>query len=132
MQTDPIADMLTRIRNGGRARLVRVSMPESRIKREIARVLKASGFISDFESDDGAENKPTLQVEIRYNAENRPMIEGIERVSRPSRRVYVGSGEIPRIRNGLGIAILSTPRGILNDDEAREAHVGGEVLAKVW
>lgn len=131
MQTDPIGDMLTRIRNGGRARLVRVSMPESRIKREIARVLKASGFISDFESD-GAEKKPTLQVEIRYNAENRPMIEGIERVSRPSRRVYVGTGEIPRIRNGLGIAILSTPRGILTDDEAREAHVGGEVLAKVW
>ncbi len=131
MQTDPIADMLTRIRNGGRARLVRVQMPESRIKSQIARVLKDAGFIAGFSSD-GAEKKPQLTVEIRYSAENQPMIEGIERVSRPSRRVYVGVGEIPKIRNGLGIAILSTPRGILTNEQAREAQVGGEVLAKVW
>ncbi len=131
MQTDPIADMLTRIRNGGRARLVRVLMPESKIKYQIARVLKDAGFIADFSSD-GAEKMPRLTVEIRYNAENQPMIEGIERVSRPSRRVYVGVEEIPKIRNGLGIAILSTPRGILTNEQAREARVGGEILAKVW
>ncbi len=131
MLTDPIADLLTRIRNGGRARLVRVSLPGSRLKAEIARVLKEQGFISDF-SGDGDAKKPTLSVEIRYNAENAPIIEGIERVSRPSRRVYVGWDEIPQVRNGLGIAILSTPRGILTDTQAREAHVGGEILAQVW
>ncbi len=131
MQTDPIADMLTRIRNGGRARLVRVSLPASREKSEIARVLKEQGFIAGF-SKEGEVKKPTLAVEIRYNAENAPIIEGIERVSRPSRRVYVGWDEIPQVRNGLGIAILSTPRGILTDSQAREAHVGGEILARVW
>ncbi len=131
MLTDPIADMLTRIRNGGRARLVRVSLPASRQKSEIARVLKEQGFIAGF-SKEGEAKKPTLAVEIRYNAENAPIIEGIERVSRPSRRVYVGWDEIPQVRNGLGIAILSTPRGILTDAQAREAHVGGEVLARVW
>ena len=131
MLTDPIADLLTRIRNGGRARLVRVSLPGSRLKAEIARVLKEQGFISDF-SREGDAKKPTLSVEIRYNAENAPIIEGIERVSRPSRRVYVGWDEIPTVRNGLGIAILSTPRGIVTDAQAREAHVGGEILARVW
>ncbi len=131
MLTDPIADMLTRIRNGGRARLVRVSLPGSRLKSEIARVLKEQGFISDFSGEVDVK-KPTLSVEIRYNAENAPIIEGIERVSRPSRRVYVGWDEIPQVRNGLGIAILSTPRGVLTDAQAREAHVGGEILARVW
>lgn len=131
MLTDPIADMLTRIRNGGCARLVRVSMPGSRIKSEIARVLKEQGFIANF-SREGDAKKPALSVEIRYDAGNAPIIEGIERVSRPSRRVYVNWNEIPKVRNGLGIAILSTPQGILTDDQAREAHLGGEVLAKVW
>ena len=131
MLTDPIADMLTRIRNGGRARLVRVSVPGSRLKADIARVLKERGFISDF-SREGDSKKPSLSVEIRYNADNAPIIEGIERVSKPSRRVYVGWNEIPQVRNGLGIAILSTPRGILTDEQAREAHVGGEILARVW
>ncbi len=131
MLTDPIADLLTRIRNGGRARLVRVSLPGSQLKAEIARVLKEQGFISGF-SKEGDAKKPTLSVEIRYNAENAPIIEGIERVSRPSRRVYVGWDEIPQVRNGLGIAILSTPRGVLTDAQARESHVGGEILARVW
>ena len=131
MLTDPIADMLTRIRNGGRARLVRVSVPGARLKADIALVLKERGFISYF-SREGDSKKPTLSVEIRYNADNAPIIEGIERVSKPSRRVYVGWNEIPQVRNGLGIAILSTPRGILTDEQAREAHVGGEILARVW
>jgi small subunit ribosomal protein S8 len=131
MLTDPISDMLTRIRNAGRARLSRVSMPSSRMKREIARVLKQEGFIRDF-SVTSDEKKPVLTLDVEYGRHSQPMIEGLERVSRPSRRVYVGAKEIPRIRNGLGVAILSTPRGILTDKEAREARVGGEVLAKVW
>ncbi len=131
MLTDPIADMITRIRNGGQARLKRVEMPEYRLKREVARVLQEQGYISSFSSD-GDPKKPMLTVEVRYNAGSEPMIQGIQRVSRPSRRVYVGWQEIPKVRNGLGIAILSTPRGILTDEQAREAHVGGEILAEVW
>jgi small subunit ribosomal protein S8 len=105
-------------------------MPESRLKREIARVLQERGYILGFSSD-ADPKKPNLTIELRYNA-NRPMIEGIERASRPGRRLYVGSRELPRVRNGLGVAILSTPKGVLTDDQAREAHVGGEVLARVW
>lgn len=131
MLTDPVADALTRIRNAGRARLTRVSMPESRIRREIARVLKERGFVRGYSSD-GDPRKPTLTIELRYSSVNEPMIERIERVSRPGRRVFVGAKEIPRVRSGLGVAILSTPRGILADEEAREANVGGEVLARVW
>ena len=131
MLTDPIADMITRIRNGGQARLKRVEIPESRLKREVARVLQEQGYISNFSSD-GDPKKPMLTVEVRYTEGSEPMIQGIQRVSRPSRRVYVGWQEIPKVRNGLGIAILSTPRGILTDQQAREAHVGGEILAEVW
>ena len=131
MLTDPIADMITRIRNGGQARLKRVEIPESRLKREVARVLQEQGYISSFSSDDDPK-KPMLTVEVRYNEGSDPMIQGIQRVSRPSRRVYVGWQEIPKVRNGLGIAILSTPQGILTDQQAREAHVGGEILAEVW
>ncbi len=131
MLTDPIADMITRIRNGGQARHKHVEIPESRLKREVARVLQEQGYISSFSSD-GDPTKPMLTVEVRYNEGSEPMIQGIQRVSRPSRRVYVGWQEIPKVRNGLGIAILSTPRGILTDQEAREAHVGGEILAEVW
>lgn len=131
MLQDPIADFLTRVRNGGRARLSRVPVRESRLLREIARVLKERGFIRDYSSD-GDPKKPVLTVELRYDPDNRHIIERIERVSRPSRRVYVGWKEVPRVRNGTGIAILSTNRGILTDDQAREAHVGGEVLARIW
>jgi len=106
-------------------------MPESRLKREVARVLQEQGYISSYSSD-GDPKKPVLTVEVRYNDGSEPMIQGIQRVSRPSRRVYVGWQEIPKVRNGLGIAILSTPRGILTDQQAREAHVGGEILAEVW
>lgn len=131
MLTDPIADMLTRIRNGGRARLVRVKLPDSKLKREVARVLREHGYIQGFQSD-GDAKKPTLSIDIRYDPKGRHIIEGLVRVSKPSCRVYVGSSEIPTVRNGLGIAILSTPKGILTDAEAREARVGGEVLAEVW
>ena len=129
---DPIADMLTRIRNGGRARLLRVKMPEVASSRcEIARVLRERGYIAGY-SDDPDAAKPTLCVEIRYGDDDRPVIEGIQRISSPGRRVYVAAKRIPQIRSGLGIAILSTPRGILTDNEARDAGVGGELLAKVW
>ncbi len=131
MLTDPIADLLTRIRNGGGARLLRVTVPESRMKREVARVLQEHGYISGFKSD-GDAKKPNLSIDIRYGAQGQPIIEGLVRVSKPGCRVYVGSRDIPTVRNGLGIAILSTPRGILTGEQAREAHVGGEFLAKVW
>jgi small subunit ribosomal protein S8 len=128
---DPIADMLTRIRNGGRARLLRVKMPKSRLKVEVARALRDRGYIVGY-SDDAEAAKPTLCVEIRYGDDDRPVIEGIERISSPGRRVYVTAKRIPQIRSGLGMAILSTPKGIMTDKEAREAGVGGELLAKVW
>ena len=131
MLTDPISDMLTRIRNAGHARMNRVTMPDSRMKREIARVLHSRGYISGFASD-GADKKPTLSIDIRYNDASQPLIEGIERVSKPGCRVYVGAAEVPRVRNGLGVAILSTPKGVMSDDDARNSHVGGEVLARVW
>ena len=134
MLTDPISDLLTRVRNGGHARRVSVSMPDSRIRREIARVLKENGYIEDFVSD-RAEKKPTLTIRLRYHDGRRsgiPIIERIERVSKPGRRVYVGHKEVPSVRSGIGIAILSTPKGILTDKQAREAHLGGEVLARVW
>jgi small subunit ribosomal protein S8 len=131
MLTDPIADMLTRIRNGGRARLSKISLPKSRLKTEIARVLHENGYIAGFGDVSGAA-KPTLSIEIRYGDDDQPIIEGLERVSRPGRRVYVHAKKIPHIRTGLGIAILSTPRGVLTDAQAREAGIGGELLAKVW
>ncbi|NRA03566.1 MAG: 30S ribosomal protein S8 [Myxococcales bacterium] len=123
--------MLTRIRNAGSAQIARVSMPESRLKREIARVLHERGFIQGFSSDHG-ETKPKLTVELRYDRLANNMIQRIERVSRPGRRVYVRAAEVPTVRNGLGVAILSTPRGVLTDEQAREANVGGEILARVW
>jgi small subunit ribosomal protein S8 len=131
MVTDPIADMITRIRNGGRARLARVKLPKSRLKREIARVLHENGYIAGF-GDVADAAKPTLAIDIRYGEDDSPIIEGIERISRPGRRVYVPAKKIPQIRSGLGIAIVSTPRGVMSDAQAREAGVGGELLAKVW
>jgi len=129
--SDPIADMLTRIRNAALASHSEARIPASRLKREVARVLKESGFVEDFRVEAG-DGKPELIVVLRYGADREPIIEGLERVSKPSRRVYVGADEIPRIRNGLGVAVLSTPRGILSDAQARDAGVGGELLARVW
>ena len=134
MLTDPISDFLTRIRNGGRARHVSVSVPASKLRSEIARVLKENGYIEDFEVG-GEPKKPVLTVRLRYHTGRRggaPMIESIQRVSRPSRRVYAGHDEIPKVRSGIGIAIVSTPRGVMTDAQAREARVGGEILAKVY
>ncbi len=128
--TDPVADMLTRIRNAYRAGHRRVDMPVSKFKTQIARLLRDHRYIQDFSVlDDGAHG--LLRIHLRYHA-GAPVIREIRRVSSPGLRRYVKAREIPRVKNGLGIAILSTPRGVMSDSEARRARVGGELLAKIW
>jgi small subunit ribosomal protein S8 len=131
--TDPIADMLTRIRNGIQSRHDRVELPASKLKVEIARILKAEGFISNFKVVE-EEGKPqaSLRVYLKYSEDGEPVIHGIERVSRPGRRVYRGKEEIPQVLGGLGLAIVSTSRGVLSGAEAERTGVGGEVLCQVW
>jgi len=130
MMTDPIADMLTRIRNAGQAGHRWADMPISKLKIEVARILKENHFAYDYKIlDDGRHG--VLRVYLKYY-EGRPVIRHLERVSTPGRRQYVGAGEIPRVRNGLGMAILSTSSGVLSDRTAREEGVGGELLALVW
>ena len=126
---DPISDMLTRIRNGQRASKVAVSMPSSKLKVALAQVLKEEGYIEDF-AVAGEEKKPVLDIQLKYYA-GRPVIERIDRVSRPGLRVYKGSTEIPKVMNGLGVAILSTSKGIMTDRKARAAGIGGELLCVV-
>ena len=127
--SDPIADMLTRIRNAQAADKVTVSVPSSKLKVAIAKVLKDEGYIEDFAvRENGA--KPSLELGLKYYA-GRPVIERIERVSRPGLRIYKGSGDIPKVMNGLGVAIVSTSRGVMTDKSARAAGVGGEVLCIV-
>ena len=127
--SDPIADMLTRIRNGQSAEKVSVSMPSSKLKAAIAKVLKEEGYIDDYAVRDEA-GKPMLEVRLKYYA-GRPVIEKIDRVSRPGLRIYKGSNEIPKVMNGLGVAIVSTSSGVMTDRKARAAGVGGEVLCVV-
>ena len=131
MQTDPIADFLTSIRNANTARHLEINVPSSKLKVEIARVLKEEGFINDYEvlPDD---KQGRIRVVMRYNEGRERVISHIQRVSKPGRRIYVGKTEIERVLNGLGIAILSTPRGVLTDRAARRAGVGGELLAKIY
>lgn len=131
MQTDPIADFLTAIRNANTARHVEVTVPSSKLKVEIARVLKEEGFIEDYRKEPNVPQEK-LRVVLRYTPERDRVINHIERVSKPGRRIYVGKADIDRVLNGLGIAILSTPRGVLTDSAARRAGVGGELLAKVY
>ena len=134
--TDPIADMLTRIRNGMMAGHPSVAMPSSNLKASIAKILKEEGFINNFEVVDDAEvGYKILRIRLKYVGERRqrrPVITGIERVSRPGRRVYTGKQEIPWILSGMGIAILSTPKGVMTGQRARQLGVGGEILCKVW
>jgi small subunit ribosomal protein S8 len=131
MMTDPISDMLTRIRNAGMARHAFASCPSSKMKLAIARVLKEAGFLGEVKVE-ARDGNPVLVMEVRYDAESQPVIAGIRRVSRPGRRVYVGAEELPKVRSGLGVAVLSTSRGILSDRGAREAAVGGEFVCEVW
>ena len=130
MQTDPIADFLTVIRNANRARHAEVNVPSSKLKIEIARILKEEGYITDYEVTPD-EKQGRIRVVLRYNGRENIMTH-IERVSKPGRRIYVGKDDIERVLGGLGIAILSTPRGVLTDRAARRAGVGGELLAKVY
>ena len=127
--SDPIADMLTRIRYGQQAQKVLVSMPSSKVKVAIARVLKDEGYIEEFAVRENA-GKPELDISLKYYA-GRPVIERIERVSRPGLRVYKGSEKLPTVMNGLGIAIVSTPKGVMTDRAARAGRVGGEVICYV-
>ena len=130
MVTDPIADMLTRIRNAQMARHRRVDMPVSKLKVEVARLLRDNHYIHDFKLlDDG--KHPVLRLYLKY-FQDKPVIRELRRVSKPGLRQYVGAQEIPRVRNGLGMALLSTSRGVMTDREARAAKVGGELLAIVW
>jgi small subunit ribosomal protein S8 len=131
MMTDPVADMLTRIRNAGRAGHPETTLASSKMKLAIARVLREEGFIDDVQVE-AALGKPILRIALRYGDEGQLLIDGIRRVSRPSCRVYVGAAAIPKVRNGLGISVLSTNKGVMSDRSAREQHVGGEILCEVW
>ncbi len=131
MITDPIADMLTRIRNGQRARFSQVDIPSSRLKVNIAKILKDEGFIKNLDVQPD-KRQGILRVYLRYDDEANPLINGIRRVSKPSRRVYVRAREIPPVMSGLGVSILSTSRGLMTDRQARRENVGGEILCSVW
>jgi len=125
--TDPIADMLTRIRNANQMRSKEVSMPVSKIKTEIAKILADEGFIANYEVKEN-----TLTLTLKYGQNKERVITGLKRISKPGLRVYAGKEELPRVLNGLGIAIISTPQGLMTDAKARKNNVGGEVIAYVW
>ena len=129
--SDPVADMLTRIRNGFRARHQRVDMPSSKLKVEIARVLKEEGYISNYKLTEEGGHK-VLRVYLKYGPNNEAAISALQRVSKPGCRVYVGRSEIPRVLGGMGINILTTPRGVMTGRQARKEGVGGEILCQVW
>ena len=129
--SDPIADMLTRIRNACGARHRRVDMPLSKMKAEVARILKENNYIQDYSTLETEEGRQVLRVRLKY-AGGQSVIRQLQRVSTPGLRRYVGVGEIPRVRNGLGLAILSTNKGLMSDREARQSRTGGELVAVVW
>ena len=129
--TDPVADMLTRIRNAGSARHDTVDIPASKMKKAIAEILLEEGYIKNFQIvDDGTQG--IIRVTLKYNAGREKAISGLRRVSKPGLRVYAGADELPRVLKGLGIAIISTSKGVMTDKQARKEHVGGEVLAFIW
>jgi len=128
---DPIADMLTRIRNACMARHTTVAVPASKMKVAIAEILKREGFIRDFEVQK-ADPVDTIVITLKYTSDRRPVITGLKRVSKPGLRIYTGRADIPRVRGGLGLSILSTPKGVMAGHEAWQEHVGGEVLCYVW
>jgi small subunit ribosomal protein S8 len=132
--TDPIADFLTRLRNAAKAQHHDVVIPSSKLKRELARILKEQGYIESYTIDPPRTDAPGERVVIvlKYTKERRPVISGIQRVSRPGQRTYVDHAHIPRIDGGMGTSIISTSRGVMTGHEARQAGVGGEVVAKVW
>lgn len=129
--TDPLANMFTLIRNGSKARFEKVDIPYSKMKHEISKILKEEGFISSFKVLKDENGHPVIRITLKYDTNRKGLIH-IRRVSKPGRRVYVGTDRIPTTMSGLGISILSTPKGILTDKAARKVHVGGEVLCEVW
>jgi small subunit ribosomal protein S8 len=129
--TDPVADFLTRVRNAIRAHQQKLDVPSSKLKLEIARILKEEGYIANFKSTE-EEGKRLLRVYLKYGSNNEPTISNVQRVSRPGCRVYVGRNEIPRVLGGLGINILTTPRGVMTGRDARKQGVGGEILCEIW
>ena len=129
--SDPISDMLTRIRNAGRAGLDTTEMPHSKLKGEIARILKKEGFIADYVAE-GLAGKKQLRVYLKYTSDRTPVIRGLRRISKPGLRRYAGVAKAPRVIGGMGIAIISTSRGLMTDREMRHGRVGGEVLCYVW
>ena len=129
--TDPIADMLTRIRNAGAARHATIEVPASSMKKAIAQILLDEGYIKAFEIVENG-TQGTIKITLKYSANKEKAISGLRRVSKPGLRVYAGADELPRVLKGLGIAIVSTSKGIMTDKKARELHVGGEVLAFIW
>jgi small subunit ribosomal protein S8 len=130
MMTDPIADMLTRIRNAAQAQHEQTILPSSNLKEQLAGILKQEGFIDDYSVEDGVQK--SLTIVLKYGRDRKSAFVGIRRSSRPGRRFYVGHRDIPRVQNGMGVAILSTSAGIMTDRDAREKRVGGEVLCEVW
>ena len=129
--TDPIADLLTRIRNGNQNRFAKLEVPSSTFKVEIVRVLKEEGYIKDYRvlKDTG---RAVIKISLKYADKEERVIKTIKKISKPSRRVYVGKDEIPKVMNGLGVSIISTPKGVMSDRQARRAGVGGEVICTVW
>ena len=128
--SDPIADMLTRIRNGQSAGLEIIEMPASRLKSDIAKILKEEGYVTDYETEGDA--KKVLRSALKYNAENKPVIRGIRRESKPGLRKFCGSKDVPRVLGGLGVAIISTSSGVMSGVEARRRKLGGEIICSVW
>lgn len=129
--SDPISDMLTRIRNANMAEHDTVQIPHSRMKSEIARILKEEGYIKEYTTEN-IDGKATLVLFLKYMEDQKPVIQGLRRISKPSRRHYVGADDVPRVLGGIGTAILSTSSGILCDSDARRKHIGGEVLCYIW
>lgn len=130
MMTDPVADMLSRIRNAALVRHDATLVPHSKMKESIAKILKEEGYVADYSVDTNF--PPTLKVELKYDREQKSAILGLRRASRPGRRVYVGYRDIPQVLNGLGISIVSTSKGMLTDRKAREEKAGGEIVCEVW
>jgi len=130
--TDPIADMLTRIRNSNNAEHETVDIPASNIKVEIARILKQEGYINNYSVQGDSAKEKTITIELKYGPDKEKVITGLKRISKPGLRVYAKGNDVPRVLNGLGIAIISTSKGLMTDRDARKANLGGEVVAYVW
>jgi small subunit ribosomal protein S8 len=131
MMTDPVADMLTRIRNANHALHETTSMPSSKLKEEIARILVSEGYVDGYEVHASGAKK-TLEIKLRYGSDRTPVIKGLRRISKPGARVYARAGELPRTHGGLGIVLISTSQGVLPDREARRQKIGGEIVCEVW